>query len=56
VPPPPVSGAVDGNAGATGAEVCVAGADDGAADGEVLAGGFVEADARGELDPLDLLG
>jgi hypothetical protein len=58
VPPPPVSGAVVGYAGATGAEVCVTGAEDGTADGEVdgavVAGGFddAEADACGESDAL----
>jgi hypothetical protein len=55
VPPPPVSGAVVGYAGATGAEARVTGAEDGTADGEevdgaVVAGGFDDAgaDACGE--------
>jgi hypothetical protein len=50
VPPPPVSGAVVGYVEATGAEVCVTGAEDGA----VVAGGFddAEADACGEPDVL----
>ncbi len=58
MPPPPVSGAVVGYAGATGAEVCVTGAEDetadGEADGAVVAGGFDDAgaDARGEPDVL----
>jgi hypothetical protein len=45
VPPPPVSGAVVGYAGATGAAVCVTGAEDGTVDGAVVAGGFDEAGA-----------